>query len=453
MSTPSFDPFFYTPSQLRDMSHRLIDMAHDLGASDAAAEVSEQSGLTVTVRMGQLETIERTRDKSAGITVYQGHRRGHATTSDLSEAALRDTVRRAFEIARHTAEDPFSGLPDADEIARDHASLDLFHPWSIDAQVATTLALKAESAARAASPLIANSEGASVSASHGQFHAANSRGFSGGYPYSRHWLSVAPIAQRGEQMQRDDWYTTSRNAAQLADPEAVGLYAARRALSRLGARQVPTGEHPVIFEAPLAVGLMGSLVNALSGSSLYRKASFLVDSLGQPLFPSHISMTEDPFVPGGDGSTPFDDEGVRVQPRTVIEQGRVAGYFLSTYSARKLGMKTTGNAGGAHNLVLHSSETRPSRGLGEMIQDMGRGLLVTEVMGQGVNGLTGDYSRGAFGYWIENGEIQHPVEEVTIAGNLKTMYAGIRAIGSDTITRGTRTTGSIWIDRMMIAGG
>ena len=434
------------------MSHRLVDMALSIGATGAAAEVSEQSGLSVTVRMGQLETIERTRDKSAGITVYQGQRRGHATTSDLSEGALKDTVRRAFEIARHTAEDAFSGLPEEAEIARLHRDLELFYPWNIDAQGATSLALKAESAARGVSPAIRNSEGASVSASHGQFHASNSRGFSGGYPYSRHWVSVAPIAQQGDQMQRDDWYTTSRDPALLADPAQVGLYAARRALSRLGARQIPTGEHPVVFEAPLAVSLIGSLVNALSGSALYRKASFLVDSMGTSLFPDHIEVTEDPFVMGGDGSTPFDDEGVEVRPRTVIDQGRVAGYFLSTYSARKLGMKTTGNAVGAHNLVLRSSKTQPQHDLPKMIKEMGRGLLVTEVMGQGVNVLTGDYSRGAFGYWVEGGEIQFPVEEVTIAGNLKTMYRGIQSIGADTMTRGTRTTGSILIDRMMVAG-
>jgi PmbA protein len=452
MSTRKFDPFFYSPQQLRDMSHRLVDMALSIGATGAAAEVSEQSGLSVTVRMGQLETIERTRDKSAGITVYQGQRRGHATTSDLSEGALKDTVRRAFEIARHTAEDAFSGLPEEAEIARLHRDLALFYPWNIDAQGATSLALKAESAARGVSPAIRNSEGASVSASHGQFHASNSRGFSGGYPYSRHWVSVAPIAQQGDQMQRDDWYTTSRDPALLADPAQVGLYAARRALSRLGARQIPTGEHPVVFEAPLAVSLIGSLVNALSGSALYRKASFLVDSMGTSLFPDHIEVTEDPFVMGGDGSTPFDDEGVEVRPRTVIDQGRVAGYFLSTYSARKLGMKTTGNAGGAHNLVLRSSKTQPQHDLPKMIKEMGRGLLVTEVMGQGVNVLTGDYSRGAFGYWVEGGEIQFPVEEVTIAGNLKTMYRGIQSIGADTMTRGTRTTGSILIDRMMVAG-
>ncbi len=452
MSTRKFDPFFYSPQQLRDMSHRLVDMALSIGATGAAAEVSEQSGLSVTVRMGQLETIERTRDKSAGITVYQGQRRGHATTSDLSDGALKDTVRRAFEIARHTAEDAFSGLPEEAEIARLHRDLELFYPWNIDAQGATALALKAESAARGVSPTIRNSEGASVSASHGQFHASNSRGFSGGYPYSRHWVSVAPIAQQGDQMQRDDWYTTSRDPALLADPAQVGLYAARRALSRLGARQIPTGEHPVVFEAPLAVSLIGSLVNALSGSALYRKASFLVDSMGTSLFPEHIEVTEDPFVMGGDGSTPFDDEGVEVRPRTVIDQGRVAGYFLSTYSARKLGMKTTGNAGGAHNLVLRSSETQPQHDLPKMIKEMGRGLLVTEVMGQGVNVLTGDYSRGAFGYWVDGGEIQFPVEEVTIAGNLKTMYRGIQSIGADTMTRGTRTTGSILIDRMMVAG-
>lgn len=453
MQSKDSQTFFYSPESLRDMSHQLLDIANELGASDASAEVSEQSGLSVSVRMGQLETIERTRDRGAAVTVYKGHRRGHASTSDLSEPALRATVQRALDIAHYTAEDPHSGLPEDADIAREMRDLSLFHPWSITADAAARLALEAEAAALSVSPLIQNSEGASVAASHGQFHSANSRGFSGGYPYSRHWLNVAPIAGSGEAMQRDDWYTTSRVAKELLPPKAVGRYAAERALSRLGARRIPTGEYPVIFEAPLAVGLMGSLVHALSGSALYRKASFLNDSMGQSIFPDGLELTEDPFVLGAAGSAPFDDEGVRVQARRVIANGCVEGYFLSTYTARKLGMRTTGNSGGAHNLRWTLNQSRGAAGsLAELIRMMRRGLLVTELMGQGVNGLTGDYSRGAFGYWVENGEIQYPVEEITIAGNLKQMFKGIVAIGGDEINRGTKTSGSVLIDRMMIAG-
>jgi PmbA protein len=445
-------PFYYDQPGLAEIAHKLLAMAQAHGATDASSEVSEHAGLSVSVRMGSLETIEQTRDRSAGVSVYKGLRRGHATTSDLSDQALQAAVRRALDIASHTAEDPFAGLPEAKYQPKSKPNLDLFHPWSIRADQASDLALRAEAAARAVSPLIQNSEGASVSVSHGQFFNANTRGFAGGYPYSRHWLSVAPIAQRGQAMQRDDWYTTSRKPSELASPEAVGQYAARRALSRLGAKKIPTGQWPVIFEAPLAVGLLGSLVHALSGSALYRRASFLLDAKGQAIFPEHIDIHEDPFIPGAAGSAPFDDEGIAVQARQLVQAGVVQGYFLSMYTARKLQMEPTGHAGGAHNLRLTSRKTRPTDTLDRLIKTMHKGLLVTEVMGQGVNGLTGDYSRGAFGYWVENGEVVHPVEEITIAGNLKDMYAGLVAVGSDEMTRGTKTTGSILLDRMTIAG-
>ena len=427
-------------------------MAREQGATDAAVEVSEHSGLSVTARLGQLETIERTRDRAASITVYKGHKKGHATSADLREDALLETVRRAADLAAFTAEDPFSGLPDAQDIETQPRTMDLFRPWTIEADAAAQLALECESAARAVSPLIRNSDGASVSANHGQFVMANTCGFMGGFPSSRHWLSVAPIAQQGEAMQRDDWYSTSRDPGALGDPRQIGAYAAHRALSRLGARRIPTMSCPVIFEAPLAIGLVGALVQALSGSALYRRASFLLDSMGEQIFPESIMLDEDPFIPLGAGSSPFDDEGVQVRARRVIDAGRVSGYFLSTYSARKLGMRTTGNAGGSHNLRFSSRKTKPSDGLEALIQRMGRGLLVTEVMGQGVNGLTGDYSRGVFGYWVEGGQIQHAVEEVTIAGNLKAMFKGIVAVGSDEVVRGNKTCGSILIDSMTIAG-
>jgi len=291
-----------------------------------------------------------------------------------------------------------------------------------------------------------------VAANHGQFFAANSRGFIGGYPYSRHWLSVAPIAQSGQAMQRDDWYTSDRDPRKLADPESVGRYAAERALARLHARKVPTQKVPVIFEAPIASGVLGAFTQAVSGSALYRKTTFLVDSLGQRVFPKHIQLHEDPLVNGAMGSSPFDDEGVRVRPRDVVTNGVVKGYFLSCYSARKLGMESTGNAGGSHNLVMRSDQTRADDDLVGLLRKMHRGLLITEVMGQGVNYVTGDYSRGAFGYWVENGEIAYPVEEITVASNMKEMFKGIVAIGSDTLTRGSKTVGSILINEMTIAG-
>jgi len=450
--TSGNSPLFYTREALQEISLKMLQMARDLGATDAAAEVSESSGLSVAVRMQSIETLERTRDRSASITVYSGLRRGHATTSDFSDRALRDSVAKALDIARYTAEDPCAGLPEAHLIAKDIVELPLYFPWELSAESAVKLALGAEKAALSVSAAIQNTEGASVAANHGQFFAANTRGFQGGYPYSRHWLSVAPIARSGSVMQRDDWYTSDRNPARLSDPEAVGRYAASRALARLGARKIPTQRVPVLFEAPLASGIMGAFVQAVSGAALYRKTTFLVDSLGKTVFPKHIQIQEDPSIPGAMGSTPFDDEGVRVSARDVVQNGKVKGYFLSCYSARKLGMETTGNAGGSHNLVMRSTQTDRGDDLTAMIKKMGRGLLLTEVMGQGVNYVTGDYSRGAFGYWVENGQIQYPVEEITIASNMKDMFRGIVAVGADEICRGSKTVGSVLIDEMTIAG-
>jgi PmbA protein len=448
----SSSPLFYPAQDLRDLSLKILQMARDLGATDAAAEVSESSGLSVSVRRQAIETLERTRDRSASVTVYSGLRRGHATTSDFSDKALQDAVAKALDIARYTAEDPCAGLPEDHLIAKSFPSLSLYFPWGISAESAVRMAMDAEKAALAVSPAITNTEGASLAANHGQFYSANTRGFVGGYPYSRHWLSVAPIAQSGAAMQRDDWYTSDRDPAKLSDPERVGRYAAQRALARLHARKIPTQKVPVLFEAPLASGLVGALVQAISGSALYRKTTFLVDSLGKPVFPKHIHVAEDPLIQGAMGSAPFDDEGVRVAARSVVASGKVQGYFLSCYSARKLGMQSTGNAGGSHNLTMTSDLTRPGDDLSSMIRKMHRGLLLTEVMGQGVNYVTGDYSRGAFGYWVENGEIAYPVEEITIASNMKEMFKGIVAIGSDAICRGTKTVGSVLIDEMTIAG-
>ncbi|VCU68545.1 peptidase PmbA [Pigmentiphaga humi] len=436
----------------RGLIEQVLGEARQAGATDAAAEVSESQGLAVTVRRGALETVEQTRDRSLDVTVYVGQRRGSASTSDFSGQALRDTVQAAYHIARHTAEDPAAGLPDAELLATEFPDLDLYHPWSLPAEEAAELALQAEAAAMATDRRIANSDGASVSSYEGHFVMGNTRGFLNGYPYSRHSLSVSPIAGRGSNMQRDDWYSSDRDWRKLADPARVGRYAAERALSRLSARRIRTGKYPVLFEAPLACGLLGSLTQALSGGALYRKSSFLLDSLGRQIFPGHIDVLEDPAIQGAQGSAAFDDEGVRTQARKVIDAGAVQGYFLSSYTARKLGMATTGNAGGSHNLTLASRLTRRGDDFRAMLRKLGTGLLVTELIGQGVNYVTGDYSRGAFGYWVENGEIRHAVQEITIAGNLKDMFGGLVAVGADTLTRGTKTTGSILLPEMSIAG-
>ncbi len=432
-----------------------LGLARSMGASDAGVEVSEGVGLSVSVRLGELENVERNRDKSLGVSVYLGQRRGNASTSDFTQAAIKQTVQAAYDIARFTAEDPAAGLPDAadlasaKEVARD---LDLFHPWEIDAAQAAEIARRCEAAALATDRRIANSEGAGVSAQQAHFWAGNSRGFRGGYSSSRHYVSVSPIAGRGKHMQRDSWYSSMRDARELAAPEVVGRYAAERALSRLKSRRVATAEVPVLFEAPAAAGLIGSFVGAVSGGSLYRKASFLLDSLGQPVWPKHIDIREDPHVRKGKGSAPFDDEGVRTRARSVVEAGVVQGYFLSSYSARKLAMRTTGHAGGSQNLSMTSRLTKAGDDLPAMIKKLHRGLLVTELMGQGVNGVTGDYSRGAAGYWVEGGVIVHPVHEVTIAGNLRDIFKGVVAIGADVYAQGSKAVGSVLVDRMKLAG-
>ena len=440
----------------REFFENLVDSAlghaKKLGATDAAAEASEGCGLSVSVRKGELESVERNRDKSLGITVYVGKKRGNASTSDFSRAAIQQTVKAAYDIARFTAEDETSGLPDEQDIARDHPALDLFHPWAITSEDAAGLALRCEATAMGASRLITNSEGAGVSAQQSHFFTAHTRGFRGGYASSRHSISVAPIAGKGAQMQRDAWYSSMRDATELASPEAVGRYAAERVLARLKSRKIPTVECPVLFESPLAAGLLGGFVQAVSGGALYRKSTFLANSLGKVVFPKHIDINENPHLSKGKGSAPFDEEGVKTSARQVVEAGRVAGYFLSTYSARKLGMRTTGNAGGSHNLTLMSRKTRVGDDLDAMLRKMGRGLFVTELMGQGVNYVTGDYSRGASGFWVENGEIAFPVEEITIAGNLKQMLMGIDAVGADAYNYGAKTVGSILVNRMKVAG-
>jgi PmbA protein len=444
--------FQYSRAHFEDLVDTALKHAKKIGATDAGAEASEGCGLSVSARLGELENVERNRDKSLGVTVYVGHRRGNASTSDFSKAAIQQTVQAAFDIARFTAEDPMASLPDESEIAQFHPELDLFHPWAIDSAQAAVLALECEAAALGTSKRITNSEGAGVSAQQSHFFSAHTHGFRGGYASSRHSISVSPIAGKGANMQRDAWYSSMRNAADLASAQVVGRYAAERALSRLKSRKIATTECPVLFESPAATGLLGAYVQATSGGALYRKSSFLLDSLGKRVLPKHINIMEDPFVLRGKGSSPFDGEGVTCRARQVVKAGVVEGYFLSTYSARKLGMQSTGNAGGSHNLVMTSSRTKAGDDLDAMLKKLGTGLFVVELMGQGVNYVTGDYSRGASGFWVENGEIVYPVHEITIAGNLKTMLQGIEAVGADAYNYGAKTVGSILVNKMKIAG-
>jgi PmbA protein len=442
--------FSISDDRLAEMAVDALAHARSLGASDASCEVTESTGLSVTVRKKKVETIERTRDKGLSVTVYIGQRRGNASTSDLSGTAIRQAVEAAFNIARFTAEDSAAGLPDADTLQREPRDLDLFHPWQLDTEEAIAIAQRCERAAFEVSPQIVNSEGANVYTSSGHFMLANTRDFVGGYPYSRHSISVSPIARDASGMQRDDWYSSSRRQQDLAAPEAVGAYAARRALARLAARKLKTRQCPVLFEAPLGCGLLGNFVQAASGGALYRKASFLVDALGKEVFAKHVSLHEDPYIPLGPGSSPFDEEGVRGLKRDVVENGVLQGYFLSTYSARKLGMKATGNAGGSYNLrILSADNGSDFEGL---LRRMGTGLLVTELIGQGVNYVSGDYSRGASGFWVEGGEIRYPVEEITVAGNLRDMFRNIVAVGTDEVVRGSKVAGSMLIEGMIVGG-
>ncbi len=444
--------FTYSDSQLREFAQTVLDHARALGASGCECDVSEGFGLSVTVRKGSIDTLEHNRDKGIGVSVQFGiapHvKRGHASTSDFSPAALRQTVEAAVAIARHTAADDCAGLPEREQLARDLPDLDLFHPWHVSPEDAIEVAKRCEAAAFALSPKLRNTEGTSLSAQHSQFIFANSLGFMGGFPTSRHSLGCSMIAEEKGQMQRDDWYSSTRVPANMADPEALGRYAGERALARLRARKISTCQAPVLFEAPQAGGLIGHFVSAVSGVSLYRKSTFLLDSLGKPVFSKEISIEERPYEKQGMASSPFDEEGVATRERSIVRDGVVEGYFLGTYSGRKLGMPSTGSSGGNHNLVIKPG-TLDFRA---MLKKLHRGLLVTELLGHGTNLITGDYSRGAAGYWVENGEIQYPVEEITIAGNLGDMFKSIVGVGSDVLVRGSRSCGSILVGNMTIAG-
>jgi PmbA protein len=400
------------------------------------------------VRHGEVETIEYNRDKGLSVTVYLGQQRGNASTSDFSPQAVRDTVDAALSIARYTAKDDCSGLPDADMLALDCPDMDLYHPWDLPVDDAIALAKQCEQAALDADKRISNSEGATVNLHEAQFITANSLGFIGGFPTSRHSLSCAVIAGEDDAMERDYWYAVARDARDLLDAQQVGRIAAERTVRRLNARQIDTMQVPVLFEAPIASGLLGSFVGAVSGGTLYRKSSFLLDQMDKQIFSPHINISDVPDIRKGLASSPFDDEGVRTQRRNIVENGVLRGYFLGSYSARKLGMRTTGNAGGNHNLILQSG----GLDFNGLLKQMGRGLLVTELLGQGVNAVTGDYSRGAAGFWVEHGEIQYPVQEITIAGNLKDMFRNIVAVGNDVLVQGSKQCGSILVEGMTVAG-
>jgi PmbA protein len=446
LSAPSAPPFDldHSVSVVEDM----LAEARRLGASAAEAGVNVEAGLSVNVRLGEVDTLEHNRDKGLGITVYFGQRKGSASTSDFSPAAIRDTVRAACDIARYTEADEYAGLADPELLARDIPDLDLYHPWGLSAERAIELAQICEAAGRDSDARITNSEGAAVSSHDALRVYGNSHGFLGHYPSSRHSMSCTLIGETGAGMQRDYWYTISRRPDELEAPEAVGRKAARRTVARLDARRLGTRQVPVIFQAEVARGLLGHLVRAISGGSLYRKASFLLDQLGQQIFPTSIRIDERPHLKARLGSAPFDQEGVATRARDIVQEGVLQGYVLDSYSARRLGMQTTGNAGGVHNLYISHDEVS----FEDLCQHMGTGLLVTEVMGQGVNIVTGDYSRGASGFWIENGTIQYPVEEITLAGRLPDMFQGVQAIANDLDSRGNIVTGSWLIDQMTIAG-
>lgn len=440
--------FTHDSGTLQSLTRDALDYARQRGATAAEVEVSEGFGQTVVVRRGEVETIEYNRDKGMGVSVYIGQQRGHSSTSDFSPKALRDAVDAALSIARYTAADDCAGLADPDLLARDFPDLQLWHNWPLPVERAIEIATACEAAGFAVDKRISNSEGASVSTQESHFIYGNSHGFLAGYPTSRHSIGCSLIAGENDAMQRDDWHDVARAPADLATPESIGQRAAGRVVRRLNARKIATLQTPVLFEAPIASSLLGHYVSAVSGGNLYRKSSFLLDALGTQVFAPLVHISDLPHVPKGLGSGSFDAEGVATQAREVVAAGVIQGYFLATYSARKLGMRSTGNAGGNHNLILRDT----GEDFAALLKKMHRGLLVTELMGQGVNQVTGDYSRGAAGYWVENGEITYPVQEITIAGNLRDMFRDIVAIGNDVVRRGSRQCGSLLIDRMTVAG-
>ncbi len=434
--------------QLKNIVQDLLDEAKKQGASGVEAGLSIDDGLSVTARLGEVETVEYHCDQGLGVTVYFGQRKGSASSNDLSPASLRETVAAACSIARYTSEDPYAGLPEADKLACEFPDLELYHPWGLTAEQAIEQAIQCENAARDFDSAISNSEGASISSYQGVRVFGNSLGFLHGFPSTRHSISCSVLAGNDDAMQRDYWYSVARKPEALESAVQVGRRAAQRTVQRLGARTLTTRQCPVLFSAEMATGLIGSLVGAISGGNLYRKSSFLLDALGQQIMPDFVRIDEQPLLAAGIGSASYDAEGVATRAHDLVSAGVLRSYVLSSYSARKLGLQTTGNAGGVHNLTVEPGDLD----LPALVRQMDRGLLVTELMGQGVNMVTGDYSRGASGFWVESGQIQHPVEEITIAGNLKTMFKQIVAIGNDMDCRGNIRSGSILIEQMTIAG-
>ncbi len=448
MSTDSSTALVPDGADLLALVELALEEARTLGASQAEAAISMDVGLSVSVRLGEVETIEYQRDRGMGVTVYFGKRKGSASTADLGDAALRETVAKACSIARFTAEDPCAGLADPDTLATEIPDLDLSHPWDLTPERACEIALQCEAAALAVDPRITNSEGAGIGSHRGLRAYGNSHGFLAAYPGTVHSLSCAVVGAAGEEMERDYWYTTARDWRDLEPAEAVGRASGARAVQRLGARKLGTMRVPVLFAPDVARGLVGHFVGAVRGGSQYRRASFLLDAAGQSVFPEWFSISERPHLPRALASAPFDHEGVATHDRELVSGGVLLGYVLGTYSARKLGLRTTGNAGGTHNLIVHGR----GRDLDGMLALMDRGLFVTELMGQGVNGVTGDYSRGAAGFWVEGGRLVHPVHEVTVAGNLREIYKGIVDVGADVDLRGGIRTGSVLVERMTVAG-
>jgi len=433
---------------LESRAETALALASRLGADACEFGASVDQGIGVSVREGDVESVELSRDQGIAITVYVGQRKGSASSTDASDESIRSVVERALSIARYTGEDAASGLADAELMATHLPDLGVHYPWALTTDDAIARALACEAAGLAVAG-VRSSDGASLSSGEGVRVYANSHGFLGSQRGSHHSLSCMLIAEDGAGMQRDYDYTSARNPDELRDPAAVGRSAAERTLRRLGAQRPETGRFPVLFDPMLASGLVGHLMSAIAGGAIYRDASFLCGRLGDSLFPEWFSLQEKPMLVGAMASSPFDGDGVQTRDNVFIDRGSLASYMLSAYSGRRLGMQSTGNAGGARNLRI----TAPLESRDALLQKMGRGILVTELMGQGVNGVTGDYSRGAAGFWVENGEIQHPVEEFTIAGNLAEMFQGLVGIGDDTDTRGSIHTGSWLIDRMTVAGG
>ena len=445
--TPAVNPPL-GQANLEQICREAVKLAREQGASQAEAGASLDAGLSLTVRMGEVETLEHQRDRGLGVTVYFGTRKGSASTSDFSPDALRETVRAACSIARYTAEDDCAGLADAELMAKEFPDLDLDHPWDPDPDVVIDMARRCEDAARAYDARIENSEGGSVTTHRGVRVYANSHGFVGGVPSTSYSMTCSVVGRSGESMQRDYWYTVGRDVNELESPEAVGRRAGERTVARLGARRLSTRKSPVLYVPELARGLVGHYLAAMRGGSQYRRASFLLDREGSRVFPEFMQFSERPLIRGGLASASFDAEGVATWDKEIVDKGIASTYLLDSYSARKLKRKTNGHAGGVRNLMVKSGQL----GYEELLKEMGTGLVVTELLGQGVNGVTGDYSRGASGFWVEQGEIAYPVEEVTIAGNLKDIFMGIAAVGKDVDVRGAIRTGSILVSEMTIAG-